>query len=76
MIHQSNKKYFRFVLLCCTSIHFHFVLVHDNIQDTYDDRGSSFLTLSRVLSWLSIPKVCYGLHEATFLPKSTLKSPQ
>lgn len=65
-----------FVLLCCTSIHFHFVWVHDNVQETYGDRGSSSLTLSRVLSWLSIPKACYGLHEATFLPKSTLKSTQ
>lgn len=34
------------------------------------------LTLSRVLSWLSIPKACYGLHEATFLPKSAVKSTQ
>lgn len=73
---KSLRELPAFVLLCCSSIHFHFILVHDNIEDTYGDRGSSFLTLSRVLSWLSIPKACYGLHEATFLPKSTLKSTQ
>lgn len=36
----------------------------------------SSLTLCRGFSWLSVPKGCYGLHEATFFSESKSKSTQ